>query len=808
MSKLLFDKTGKRSWDWLAAILLIVLMEVATARLVATLWTLDLNLVLLVTFFGTILGLALGKSLYRRLWVVLLAFLYGSVLIIWQLGLTLDPEIRWNDRLLDMWGRLTIIIQDLFTRRAITDNLLFLLLMSVLFYVLSIYSSFVLVREANPWKVIIPAGVAAFVINSFDALLSVRALYLAVYLLVALFLVARLVFLRNLVKWNNNHTHTPPDIGFELSRLALAFSLVIVLFAWNLPVAVNTFKPVAELWQTTSQPWLSLKDRLSFIFASLSASATSVQNFYTDTLPLGLGSQLSNSVIMEVNAPTTPPNGTRFYWEARTYDTYDKSMWSSSIESPHSLTASSTELNQPGLDVRTVVTFTFYPYQTISNIYTVNEPLWTSLPTQAFMRVNSDGTVNLSALMSKSYLRPGEQYTVRSALDTVTQKQLKNAGTEYPRWVTSEYLQLPDNITPRTRELAKQIATGITDPYDIANAVTLWLRANIQYDQTITQPPARQERIDWFLFDYKKGFCNYYASAEVVLLRSLGIPARLAVGFAEGEREASLTPTLPPGSTASENAQQSTYVVRQNDAHAWPEVFFPGIGWVIFEPTVSQAALTRPSGEDVASYGMIEAGRGRANNLPQELGSERQLPTGGSSDVAAPKSFWTTGNIILFIFLQILLGVTLVLLYQFLRGFRLYHFLERVSIQVPETIEKLLLKLGIPPPAFLVNWIYYLKLPPSSRSYMEINHALDRVGSKPAVNATPSERAGMLKAAIPAAAESTDSLLFEYQTATYSRRSANMELARKAATEIRRLSWRVWIRRYMARFRLTGNRVD
>ena len=153
------------------------------------------------------------------------------------------------------------------------------------------------------------------------------------------------------------------------------------------------------------------------------------------------------------------------------------------------------------------------------------------------MNINHDGTVNLSALMSNNFIRPGEQYTVRSAIDAVTVKQLKDAGTDYPPWVTDEYLQLPNNITPRTKDLAKSIAAGLNNPYDIANAVTQYLRANIQYDLSINQPPANQERIDWFLFDYKKGFCNYYASAEVVLLRSLGIPARMAVGFAQGQRE-------------------------------------------------------------------------------------------------------------------------------------------------------------------------------------------------------------------------------------------------------------------------------
>ena len=811
MNKLEIKKTHNRRWDLLSAILLIIVMQIAAARLVATLWTLDLNLVLVITFLGTILGLALGKSIFKRFWVVLFALAYGSIVIAWQFGLTLDPEIKWRDRMINIWGRLAVVIQELLTRKAITDNLLFLLLMAILFWTLSIYAGVVLLRETNPWKVVIPAGITAFVIHSFDPLIVSRSWFLAFYLMFTLVLVARVVYIRNTAKWSERHTHTPPDIGFDFSRVALVLSMILVLFSWNVPVLTDTFKPVAELWQETSRPWLSVKDRFSFMFASLQASASTVQNFYSDILPLGLGSPLSDQVVMEVQVPANPPDGDRFYWEARVYDTFDNNMWSTTIQTPHNLTADSKDLNQPGADVRTVVTFTFFPHETISNIYTAPEPLWTNLPTQAFMEINRDGTVNLSALMSKGFIRPGEQYIVRSAIDTVTVKDLKDAGSVYPAWVTDDYLQLPGNITPRTKELAKNIAFGIDNPYDIVNAVTQYLRSNIQYDLSIGKPPSNQERIDWFLFDNKKGFCNYYASAEVILLRSLGIPARMAVGFSQGEVEVNPTPQLPAGSSQDISHEQtsntSTYIVRQKDAHAWPEVFFPDIGWIIFEPTVSQSPLSRPSGEVAASYDLIESGRGRANTIDrQELGSERQLPDSNSSSSGSggSKSFWTTGNIILFVIFQFALGLAIILIWQFLRGFRVYPFLERISIEVPKTIEKGLRRLGIPTPDFLINWIYYMKLPAPSRSYLEINHALDRIGRKPSVQDTPSERANSLISAIPAMAAPAERLLYEYQTSVYSPHPADPELARKAAAEVRILSWRAWLRRYIARFRVPG----
>src|SRR4030042_3761411 len=125
MRRLFVTQTNTRVWDWLSVVLLITILQVAAARLVATLWTLDLNLVMVITFLGTILGLTLGKSIFNRFWVFVLAVAYGAVLIPWQIGLTLDPDLPWSARLNNMWGRLDVVIEELITRRPVTDNILF-----------------------------------------------------------------------------------------------------------------------------------------------------------------------------------------------------------------------------------------------------------------------------------------------------------------------------------------------------------------------------------------------------------------------------------------------------------------------------------------------------------------------------------------------------------------------------------------------------------------------------------------------------------------------------------------------------------
>jgi transglutaminase-like putative cysteine protease len=800
------NKKAHLRWgDWLSALLLIILMQVAVGRLLATRWTQDLSLVQLTALLGTLLGLLLGISVFRRFWVFFFTLAYGVIIIPWQLGLTLDVEAPtgWVDRLNILGARLQVVLQELLTHKAVTDSILFLVLMALLFWVLSVYSGVVLVRQANPWKVIIPGGLTVFVIHSFDPLLVSRSWYLAFYLFFALLLLARLVFIKNAAAWRARRTHTPPDMGFDFIRITLVLSMVLIFFAWNVPVVAETFKPAVDIWHTASQPWLSAKDRMSFMFASLRASVGLVQNFYGASLPLGLGSPLSDRIVFEVQGPTDAPNGGRFYWEARTYDTYEGNQWISTMSTHRTISNGSLDLSQPGASQRPVINFTFFPYDPISNLFTVPELLWVNVQSQAYMTTNPDGTVDYSTLMSQDFVHPGDSYEVKAAVDAETISQLQAAGTDYPQWALDNYLQLPSSVTPRTKALAKTIAGDLTDPYDIANAVTEWLRDNIQYDQSISQPPPNQERIDWFLFDYKRGFCNYYASAEVVLLRSLGIPTRMAVGFAEGQREVPPIPNVPQGvGPVQQISETSTYVVRQKDAHAWPEVFFPGIGWVIFEPTVSQPPLFRPSGNPETAQNERQTGAEAGQQNPSDANPNQ--PDKGANDsgntTGQATSFWTVGNIIGLALLVVALGILGFVAWQVRRGFQFKPFFERISMEVPERLERGLRRLGMKPPQFLIDWIYTMKLPGLSRSYQEINHALYRIGRQPAVQDTPRERTTSLITAIPETSVPAERLLAEYQSSMYSPHPSDAEAARQAGKLIRRLSWEAWLRRLLSRF--------
>src|SRR6266853_1888491 len=160
------------------------------------------------------------------------------------------------------------------------------------------------------------------------------------------------------------------------------------------------------------------------------------------------------------------------------------------------------------------------------------------------------------------------QYEARSVVPNPSVAALRVAGSDYPASMGEMYLQLPPKLDPRIPELAKQITGHANNPYDKSLALEAYLRTHYGYtlDLTGTPPP---DPLAYFLFQKRAGHCEYFASAMTVMLRSLGIPARLVNGFLTGEY----------------NDVGGDFIVRASDAHSWVEVFFPSIGWLTFDAT-------------------------------------------------------------------------------------------------------------------------------------------------------------------------------------------------------------------------------
>jgi transglutaminase-like putative cysteine protease len=795
-----FDKTRPvRWWDWPAVFLLIAAIYVAATRLNATKWTGELNIVQTISILGVVAGLALGMSTFSPGVVRFFGFVYGAFIIFWRLGLTLGSGVLWPERMVSMGNRLLIILDQIFQQKPVTDNLFFNLLMGTLFWILSIYAGYSLTRYGNSWRAVIPAGLTMLIIQIYDPFLPIRAWFIAGFIFLALFLVARMNFIHLNYRWKKDGTYLPPYLSLDSLRLGLITTVILVLFAWTVPAVASAVPQAEQVWLNATRPWAEIRNQLSNVFYSLQASVGVVTDFYGENLPLGRGNPLSDTTIMTIEAPPRPALNVRYYWRSRVYDTYENG-WSSTSPTVNFFTPDEFNLTFPEYEDRVTSTFSVTTIFPIQNIQTPAQPVWVSRPANAYYAVNPDGSIDLSHLKADPVLMGGDTYRVEASLTTASQIDMREAGTDYPSWVTSRYLQLPDTITPRTKELAQEIASSFDNPYDITQAITNFLRTSLTYSDTVPGAPDGQEPIDWVLFDHKEAFCNYYATAEIIMLRSLGIPARLAVGYAEGERVSiggsEDIPTLQPG---GENIPQDIqiegdlFTVRHKDAHAWPEVYFPDIGWVEFEPTASQQPIIRPIGlnldpsEQTPPQSEFDDFQDRARQRLDELSAVNPA----SRDV----------NIAGFVFdptpIYITIGIITVIAIIFLiRRVRIRRGSPPIAVQ----LESGLVRVGINSPKILQRWAYHAKLSPLSRAYLELNHALSRLGRKPVISNTPSERAQVLVQLLPLAEKPVQAVIVPYQNSMYGNQIEDTDAAQQAGKEIRKISYFAKLQRFLHRF--------
>jgi transglutaminase-like putative cysteine protease len=172
----------------------------------------------------------------------------------------------------------------------------------------------------------------------------------------------------------------------------------------------------------------------------------------------------------------------------------------------------------------------------------------------------------------------GVRYQVDATAPNPTRAELEAATGPTPADLAVD-TALPDDLDPRLRQLVESITRNARTPYEKVYAIQQHLRGPL-FTYDLTGAPTTQEgALAEFLFDSHRGYCEQFASAMTVLVRMLHLPARVAIGFVPGEQQA-----------------DGSYLITNRQAHAWPEVWFPSIGWVSFEPTRrSDGATAAPS---------------------------------------------------------------------------------------------------------------------------------------------------------------------------------------------------------------------
>jgi len=581
-----------------------------------------------VTFGAVLLGIlmsfshfdgffALSHSLFTSFaWIL---FLMSRQVTITQIQPILDNGIpaqqarayfvllQWVD-----WVRAAV------TSQPVEDNFIFVFEISFLVWWLTFLGIWSIFRYGYAWRAIVPAGIV-LAINTYYAPESVL-IFMVIFSMVALVLLVRTNLAEQQLRWREQRIHFSQDIAFEFVRSALYLSAAVLIIAWVAP-GLGSNPSVLRVTRPVRTAWQDFGEGLNELYPSLNRQQVGVSSFGT-SLTLSGAREVGDRPVFQVETPFGR------YWRAVTYDTYNGRSWENTVNRKAGYDEGEL-IPTTDWSNREVITQTITLLMPTGNvIFSPPDMRQIDVPLDALVQPMSgtplpsaDGTTSENEPVEITYARSSrkleayDSYTVISNYASVTENALRSASTDYPPQIIEKYLQLPDDFSTRVAETARQVAADQETVYDKTKTLETFLRG-YTYNDAIAAPPEGADPVEYFLYDIQQGYCDYYATAMAVMLRSLDIPARTVSGYAEGQ----------------EAEEGGLFFVNERDAHTWVEVYFPGNGWIEFEPTAGESVLTRQSGDD--SMAAMDSAAAAGGEFPESNSFDdgaNQFPEGGSN---------------------------------------------------------------------------------------------------------------------------------------------------------------------------------
>lgn len=526
-------------------------------------------------FVAVLVGLTLAKSRLTALQAHFAGAAIGAAYILVSVAGSVSRDNDLVQRLRDLNISVSTFIEEavgLGIRSAETS--VFLLILGAMLWAAAQFAAFSVFRRRRALPAV--AIPSAILLLNMSITIREQYLHLVVFATAALWLLVRLNLLQQVEGWRSRRIGDGGYVSELFMRSGAVF--VAVAIVGSVALAANASSaPLARYWRDADEQLLEIGYELNRWIGGVSGPARGPSNLFSPSQTMRDFWESSTQVVFTA----TTSDGRGYYMRGATYDSFDGQTWqqtdrASQVVPVGQEVLASTYEQLPYLDDRRSVTLTVTPVDMGGSVLVApdapstvdrNVELVTHTPAGGFVTAkDADG------------LDTGEAYTLTALVrdldgeEALTESQLATAGVDYPEWVRRYVDIRPESIGDavyrETDRIVSRLPAARQNPYHIAKAIQnyLWQGNGFQYQTDVRGMCAGQNRVDCFL-QTRRGYCEYFATTMAMMLRTQAIPARYVLGYLPGQ------------------GRDGTWTVDRSAAHAWVEVYFPGYGWLQFDPT-------------------------------------------------------------------------------------------------------------------------------------------------------------------------------------------------------------------------------
>ncbi len=569
---------------WTTVIFAAVLVLITVGCIQSLQWTSGSDILTATTLVGMALGFILAKQHWVPQWLADIPALALGVLFAFYQTARADED----GHLRVLWQHLSAWIASARAGQASSDDAIFLLFLAVLTMLLGYVSMWLIFRSRSPW--LAAAANAVVLLINLNYATDDKVIYAVLFMMMALLLIVRFNLVERMRIWKRKGLRYPSELSWDFMQAGVIFTILVIIVAAILPSRLVNVQ-LQNLWNGPNSPWTNVQNTFSRLFHVDGGNGNGHSR-------VAFGGSLT--IQGNVNLPDTPvfsyttTDTSHSYLEALTFDHFDGHTWTETTDgrvttqlAPNTPITPETTVYKAVRSIIHVITAPDGSY-----IYGPGEPVMFSVP----VTVHSDGIPlsqgdqgggSFTDWMGNPPLKDGQDYTVQSVVSNATVDALEQVPDPtqkpaiYPAALLARYTQLPGDLqdpTNTVRLTALKWAQGGKTMYDRLNLIIGEFEHRFKYNTSNPPVPSDTDAAVWLL-KVNQGYCTWFATGFVMMARELGYPARVVEGFIGGDYD----------------NRTATYVVKGTAAHAWAQVYFPGLGWINFEPSASFSSFIRPT---------------------------------------------------------------------------------------------------------------------------------------------------------------------------------------------------------------------